>query len=1025
MTRVQSTQHDEVRITMRNKSRRLARLRVYAASAVATTLVGVAAFGAGTANADFGFSAPLQAGFYEPSAAPATDLDGPLPPVSTQAGGHDDFRFRFDLNTTGGDPDTGAQPLPDEQLREATVDLPAGFYGNPQAGPTCAPGELIARAGQCEPNAQVGVAIVQTGTDPTQGFLYKTVRPIYNLPTTGDEAATLGFTAYDVPVKLAVTPRTDGDYGLQTKITGVVQAPIYGVEVVLWGVPSDPVHDASRFADDGSGFGAPSTAPRLPFLSMPSRCDAPLPVSMSASSWQDRGRVVESSTTIPALTGCDQLDFAASLALRPTTPVAGQPSGYDIDLGVPQTNAVDELATPTVRDVVVKLPEGVAISPAAADGLQACSDEQLGEKSRAAETCPDASKIGTAAISTPLLEEELHGSVYLGTQRSQDPTSGEMYRLFVTAYAKGVRVKLKGGIAADPTTGQLTATFRQNPQLPFDNLRLRMDDGPRAVLTNPTTCGTKTTATTISSYADQTSTSENSFAIDQGCPQGRFAPVFTAGTLNAYAGGLAPFTMTAVRSDGDQDLSNIKLELPSGLLGALGSVPVCADAQATAGTCAPSTRLGSTTVSVGTGPQPYALPGTVSLAGPYKGAPFSLSIAVPAKAGPLDLGMVVVRSPLIVDANNARVTAPVDSLPQIVGGVPLHYRTVSVTLDRPGFMFNATNCAPKTVVGTLTSSNGVAVRPGVRYQAQGCDKLKLAPSLKIAYSGKSDLKKGRNPKLTADLGQTFGQAGLKRVRVTLPLTSTLKAENANALCTPEQAAARDCPAASIVGRASATTPALHEPLTGPVYFLQGTAKTASGRVRKTLPKLWLKLRGDGVDLDLRADSATNNMTKQLMATFVNIPDAPIANFKLEIDGGPKGILGAPPDRDPCTASRRATVQFDGQNGARQVRSLDIAAPECGVRASMNATASHVRFGFSGIASGRVSVAGKGLKSTSRTVKSGDRATIVASLDAAARRQIASGRTVKLRLTATFDPKAKGKTTKITKTVTIKGAKRRS
>ncbi|WP_157251946.1 hypothetical protein [Patulibacter americanus] len=981
----------------------------------------VSAVGAAPAGAAFGAS-DFSTRFVQPRTDP---IGGDYGPAVTRAGGHGDLVVDFSFNTA----DDGITPTeaPDESLKTATVDLPAGFYGNPRNAPTCSSQAFSdIYALRCPAGSQVGrveiyTAPVEPGSPepPVSG-----VTPgLYNLATADDETARIGFAAATVPVQVSITPRSTGDYGLTATVKNTTQAlSVYRVRMTIWGDPSDPAHDAEREVPAASPL--PGT-PARPFLSMPSRCDGALTSTLRANSWENPKQLVSRDSTIPALTDCDQLSFEPSLTVAPTGALAGQPSGYGIDLNVPQTETVDEPATPTVKDVSAALPEGVAISPGAADGLRACSDEQLATESADKESCPDASKIGIARISTPLLEEKLEGSVYLGTQKSQDPASGEMYRMFIAAYGKGVRVKLKGQIKADPRTGQLTASFAQNPQLPFDNLHLQLDDGPRAVLVNPTTCGTKTTRSVVSSYAGQSATSDSSFEINQGCPTGQFSPAFTAGTLDPFAGGLSPFVMTTTRTDADQDLSGIRLDLPSGLLGMLGKIPVCGDAQAAVGTCEAVSRLGSTTVGVGTGPNPYALGGTVSLAGPYKGAPYSLSIAVPAKAGPLDLGMVVVRSPLIIDANKARVSAPVDDLPQIVGGVPMHYRSISVALDRPGFMFNATNCSPQTVVGTLTSSNGAVQRPGVRYQAQGCDKLKLTPSLKLTYSGKADLKKGKNPKFTADLGQTFGQAGLKRVRVTLPLTSTLKADNANALCTPAQAAARDCPAASIVGRASATTPALHEPLTGPVYFLQGTKTTASGKVVKTLPKLWLKLRGSGVDLDLRADSATNNKTSQLMATFVDIPDAPIANFKLEIDGGSKGILGAPSDRDPCIASRRAEVQFDGQNGARQIRSLNIAAPDCGVRAEMNATSKRARVWFTGIGAGKVTVSGKGLVKRSRTIKSNSRATVTVRLSASTRRQIASGRTVKLRLTATFDPQARGKkTTKITKTVTIKGAKKR-
>jgi hypothetical protein len=611
--------------------------------------------------------------------------------------------------------------------------------------------------------------------------------------------------------------------------------------------------------------------------------------------------------------------------------------------------------------------------------------------------------------------------VYLGTQGSNDPASGDMYRVFVVAEGHGVRIKLLGRISANPQTGQLTASFAGNPELPFSALNLRFDGGPRAPLVNPTTCGTKTTRATITSWAGQTVSSDSSFVIDQGCPTGAFAPGFNAGTLSPLAGAYSPFTTEVARTDGDQELSQIALELPSGLLGDLGSVPVCAEDRAAAGTCGPESRIGSTTVKSGAGPQPFSLPGVVSLSGPYEGAPFSLSIAVPAKAGPLDLGLVVVRSPLVVDAANGRVSAPVDPLPTIVGGVPLKLRSVAVTLDRPGFMFNATNCSPQAIGATLTGTGGAVVKPAVRYQADGCARLKLAPSLKLAYSGAGDLKKGGNPKLTADLGQTFGQSSMKAVRVTLPLLSSLKPENAKALCTPAQDAAGACPAASIVGRASARTRTLHEPIAGPVYFVEGTRRTASGAVVKTLPKLLLKLRGDGVSLDLRAETSVDS-TGRLVTTFGAVPDVPIQDFRLEIDGGKNGILTAVDD--PCTADRKARVRFDGHNGARNERNLTIATPQCGLRAAMNTSPTRIKVSYANVGAGRLTVSGRGVRTTRRTVRSATSATVLAPLTAAVRRRVAVGRTARLRLTAAFVPKGATKAQRVVKTVAVRGVKQR-
>jgi hypothetical protein len=997
-------------------------LQTAPAHATRTTVraVGVAAL---AAAAMAGAAAPAHAAFGFADGSVSAMLTGPDGTASNRAGSHPDLTVDFDLNRAT---DGNGRTAPDESLNDLTAELPPGLLGDPRGTPKCGAAEFTTNT--CDRRTMVGVDTFSFAF--AAGFpVDDAVVPVFNLEPPRGVTARLGFQITTVSVVLDVRVRSDGGYNLAADVKGLnASLQLFGNKLTLWGVPADHNGEGpNQFYAGGvppiTSYGSPGPGPRVPFISAPTRCGVPLRASLRAASWQNPDRWATAETELSAgLTGCEQLPFDPSVSVRPSSPAAGQPSGYAVDLTVPQPADPDGLVAAHLKDATVALPEGVSISPPAASGLGACSDAQLAVNSTDEETCPGSATIGTVQVETPVLDEPLTGRLYLGTQESNDPASGRMYRLFLTAYGSGVRLKLRGAIKADPKTGRLTTTFADNPELPFSKLSLNFQDGPRAPLVNPTTCGTKTTTAGLSSWGGQARDVSSTFDINQGCPTGQFAPGFSAGTVDPFAGRLSPFVMTTTRTDADQDLKTIRLDLPSGLLGMLGKIPMCGDAQAAAGTCGAETRLGSTTVAVGTGERPFPLRGTVSLAGPYKGAPYSLSIAVPAKAGPLDLGLVVVRSPLVIDANKGRASAPVDDLPQIIGGIPMHYRSVSVALDRPGFMFNSTNCSAQTVVGTLTGANGTVHRPGVRYQAQDCDKLKLTPSLKIEYSGKADLKKGRNPKLTADLGQTFGQAGLKRVSVTLPLISTLKPENAEALCTPAQAAARNCPETSIVGRASATTPALHEPLTGPVYFLEGTRRTASGKIVPTLPKLWLKLRGSGVDLDLRADSSTQKGTNRLIATFVDIPDAPIADFKLEIDGGKKGILEA--SLDPCSASRRAEVRFDGQNGARQIRSLNIAAPECGVRASMNATSSRVRFRFTGIGAGKVTVSGKGLTKRTRTIKSSS-ANVIALLTPAVRRQVASGRTVKLRLTATFAPKAKGeKTTKITKTVTIKGAKQR-
>ncbi len=151
------------------------------------------------------------------------------------------------------------------------------------------------------------------------------------------------------------------------------------------------------------------------------------------------------------------------------------PFGFAFNLHVPQSQQPDELGTAHVKNVSVTLPPGMTISPSAANGLEACTDAQFAQGTHDPIACPAASRLGDAQISTPLLADALNGGVYLG-----QPLPGDRYRLFLNADARGVTVRLKGSVRPDPTSGQLTAVFEDNPQVPFSNFTLTFRDGPLA-----------------------------------------------------------------------------------------------------------------------------------------------------------------------------------------------------------------------------------------------------------------------------------------------------------------------------------------------------------------------------------------------------------------------------------------------------------------------------------------------------------------------------------------------------------------
>ncbi len=177
---------------------------------------------------------------------------------------------------------------------------------------------------------------------------------------------------------------------------------------------------------------------------------------------------------------------------------------------------------------------------------------------------------------------------------------------------------------------------------------------------------------------------------------------------NDAAGGAdTRFTLTFGREDRERYLRDTSVTLPKGLLARIGSVPLCSDAQAAAGTCDAISQVGTTTVGAGAGPLPFFLGGRVFITGPYKGAPYGMSIVVPAKAGPFDLGTVVVRAAIYVDRSTAQLRVVSDELPH-PRGIPLRMRKVNVTIDRDKFMINPTNCSPSSVAASIRSIGGAA-----------------------------------------------------------------------------------------------------------------------------------------------------------------------------------------------------------------------------------------------------------------------------------------------------------------------------
>jgi hypothetical protein len=838
-----------------------------------------------------------------------------------QAGKHADMTIAIKLTRDGNEPYASA--------RDIEIELPPGVIGNPQAIPRCTAEQLgdDYKTSACPFDSQVGMTLIRT-VQPVTGVFNE---PVYNMvpPKGTDIVARLGFIAAGWPafVNVRVDPV---DFGLIATAEGVPSASgLSEATTTIWGLPSDPVHDEDRITpkevlnEGESPVGGRSVTPGRPFLSNPTDCTLARGLRVTARSYQLPDQPSTKTASFPQITGCGKLGFAPSFTTALTNPEAAAPSGLDTVLEVPQDESPQGLSTSTLKSARVTLPPGFAINPAAADGLQACSDEQVAYGENVGASCPPAAKIGSIEAEVPALERTLHGSVY---QRTPQP--GRLFGLWLVADELGVHLKLPGRIEPNPLTGQVTAVFDGIealgglPQVPVAALKLNVFGGPRAPLSTPG-CGTYLTAFSFTPWSGREAAQGTApMQVTAGCGKGGFAPKIKAGGLSPFAGGYTPFSFTLTRQDGESNPETIAVHLPQGLLAKLKGVPLCPDAAAATGTCPPGSRLGSLTAASGVGaaplwiPQPGKAPTAAYLAGPYKGAPYSIVSVVPAQAGPFDLGLVVNRAAIQVDPVTALATVLTDPLPQFLEGVPVSYRTVNVLVDRPEFTLNPTSCKPKQITATITASDGKVAEASDGFQVTGCSKLPYSPKLKLVFKGQ--MKRSGNPTVSATLTQKPGQANSAAATVILPASQFIDNSHINNPCTRVQFNAEACPPKSILGKVEAKTPLLDQPLRGNIYF------RSNGGDRE-LPDLVADLRGQfRIILVGFIDSVRSKGVSRVRTRFLGLPDAPVTSFQMRLFGGDRGLIEN--SKNLCATNPRVEIRLAAQNGLSSVTKPRIDLP---------------------------------------------------------------------------------------------------
>ncbi len=440
-----------------------------------------------------------------------SNADGTL---DTQAGSHPyETTFAVGFNEKANAEIAGGE------FRNLEVELPPGFFGEPNSSPRCTRAQLDSDT--CPPDTDIGrnLAMIpneeNAGGGGSAGAFESTVYNMVPPPGVVDQFA-INLLGHDLFFDTG--PRGYDGYDLITRIDNIpAGTKLDGSILILWGVAPEASHNAERESEDPAANckeGCVSDATPRPFLTLPTSCEGPQPITIhGVSTWEDAAARAEASVAshnaldiASGFTGCPNLSFEPSLFTDPDTGQADTPAGLGVDVTFPQEalRVPGGLVESTIKNTTVSLPEGLVINPGQAAGLAACTQTQARLHEEGAPSCPLAAKVGTVKVQTPLLEgafeSELTGDVYVLEQSAGKPgeppnlqSHPPTLQLLIAISGDGVNLKLVANLQLNEATGRLTTTLIETPEVPFTRFELAFSGGAQAALATPTSCGTYTT----------------------------------------------------------------------------------------------------------------------------------------------------------------------------------------------------------------------------------------------------------------------------------------------------------------------------------------------------------------------------------------------------------------------------------------------------------------------------------------------------------------------------------------------------
>ncbi len=490
--------------------------------------------------------------------------------------------------------------FPEGTVKHVRIDVAPGVSTNPQAVTKCsqadfastliefAPGHFAFNASKCPVSSEIGfnkVKVLFTG--PTNKTLEGIV---YNL---------------EQPKGLS------SEFGVALDLFPIIGAHLYAHTLIEGGV--EYATDYHDFFDINVSEELPLVSSRLTFkgnigtggfLTNGTNCTGPGPQTTTKVTLEDSAaeKATEEFETPIGGSGCSlaELPFAPVFSVEPETKISDKPDGITTELTLPHDPNPEKVDSSDLKTATVTLPEGMTLNPSAGAGIEVCNLEQLGIGTRRNTACPAGSRLGTVTDEVPgLPPESLKGYVFLGENSTKtEPITGPPYTFFLSAESEkyNIKTRLKGTVKPNPKTGQLEATFTENPEQPFSDFIVHFNGGAYAPLANPLQCGVAATTSSFTPFARplEAFTPEASAFTVEGCSSPLpFAPPQSTSVTPATGGAESNFTFNLERPEGQQYLEKVKTVLPPGLVGKIPTVPLCAEAQANAGTCSAASLIGT------------------------------------------------------------------------------------------------------------------------------------------------------------------------------------------------------------------------------------------------------------------------------------------------------------------------------------------------------------------------------------------------------------------------------------------------